>query len=231
MALVSVMMLGCGGGEGSGGDDPGGSGSSSIAVAYTPSPINAHAMQGYPAPITIRATLSPEPTAAVFPMIVASKPDIQTGSVYVERNPDGTYSTTLYTSSSLSIGVHEGTLTLRLYKDAQHTQQYALSGATVPYSITVEPLVSLTVRQGGVAITPGYGGYLVTSGQEVAITSNLPVTWDIGGGMTATLSSVSQTETTWNVILTGSSGWRDVVARSLGYAANSRSIPLTIAHQ
>jgi hypothetical protein len=85
-------------------------------------------------------------------VIVASKPDIQTGSVYVERNPDGTYSTTLYTSNSLSIGVHEGTLTLRLYKDAQHTQEYALSGATVPYSITVEPLVSLSVSQGGVGI-------------------------------------------------------------------------------
>jgi hypothetical protein len=33
------------------------------------------------------------------------------------------------------------------------------------------------------------------------------------------------------VILTGSSGYRDVVARSLGYAPNSRSIMLKIKPQ
>jgi hypothetical protein len=124
----------------------------------------------------------------------------------VLSKPAGTYSATLSTVASLAEGLHEGTLTLRLCTDPVCNGELPLRGATLQYSITVAPLLSLTPKVGGVALTPtGSDSYMITSGQTVTITSNLPVTWAKGSSIgAATLTTVSQTQTEWVVTVTAS---------------------------
>lgn len=228
LALL-CLVLGCGGG----GDDLGasdGSGGSSIAVAYTPSSIDVHAKQGMLRFVEVGAAFSPLPTTVVYPVIVQSGQDFQSGAA-VMPDGDGSYSATLYAKDTLALGAHQGTLTLRLYKDAAKTQQYSLTGATLPYSITVDPPVSVGVSVGGNPVTPQpyYGDYPIPANQTVTVTANMPVAWSYNGGLGTTVTVESQTDTTFQLRVSGSSGqWRNVQAASLDYGANSTTITLRI---
>ncbi|ABS28110.1 hypothetical protein [Anaeromyxobacter sp. Fw109-5] len=231
VVAVSVALACSGGDDGGEGGGGGGGGGSSITVTYVPAAIDAHAMVGYPAPVTVRATLSPEPTTMAYPVIVADHPHFMAGTTTVTQDLDGSYSATIYTTSTLTQGVHAGTLTLRLCKDSNCTQQYALTGASVAYSITVEPPPTLTVSVGGNTLTPiswdvnGAPTYGIDSGVPVTITASMPVTWANGSSWAVTLSSVSQTETTWTGTPSASSGhWFEIRAYSATYAPNSNSV-------
>jgi hypothetical protein len=177
--LFTLLLLTACGNGGEGGD-----GTIAISYAQTDGKIGGvvgHHPNGIGFNVT--ATLSSIPSGAVFPVVVASSSVIQTGSTTVLKNPNGSYTASLSTASSLAIGVYSGTLTLHLCKDSLCKDEYVLSGAALPFTIKViaEPtftLTATTLTSGGqstFAATSGF--YSIIAGTNVSLISNTPVSW------------------------------------------------------
>lgn len=177
LGAVTVLCA-CGGG--------GSSGSGSIAVTYSPESVTVGGVEGHhPNGIgfTVTATLSATPGGAVYPVIVSSDPVIQTGSTVAVKNADGSYTATLTTVPALGVGTYTGTLTLMLCKDPQCSSQYPVSGATLPFTITVipEPQFTLTANQvssgqATISAIPG-SHYFIVDGSDLTLTTDTPVVW------------------------------------------------------
>jgi hypothetical protein len=176
-ALLSLTS--CGGGGGGGG-------SGTISITYAPTAVKVAGVVGrdpFGIRFDITATLSSIPSGAVFPVIVASSSVIQTGSTTAVKNPNGSYTASLVTATSLAVGVYTGTLTLHLCKDALCKSEYALSGSTLPFTITIIAVptftLSATLLSGGPSTFVAAPGttYLITEGTNLSLSSNIPVMW------------------------------------------------------
>jgi hypothetical protein len=139
-----LALAACGGGGGGGGGD-----APATALTFNPSTVTANFQTGTSATVTVHAT--------------ARNPSIFTGSVYVFiEDPqrvladdfnlssvnESTFAATLYTSSSLPPGRHQGRLSVSLCRDAGCVSQYPGSPSTLPYDFTVShaPLVATPVQ-------------------------------------------------------------------------------------
>lgn len=179
--LIALLLLtACGGGGGGGGG--------TIAISYAQTDGKIAGIVGHhPFGIgfNVTATLSSVPSGAVFPVVVASSSVIQTGPTTVAKNPNGSYTASLTTASSLAIGVYTGTLTLHLCKDSLCKSEYTLSGGTLPFTITViaEPAFTLTSTAfpgpGTPSTVAAASGtfYSIVAGTNVSLTSDTPVVW------------------------------------------------------
>jgi hypothetical protein len=231
LAFAIAALGACGGGGSS--SSGAGSTDTTIAVTLSPDPLTATTEIGTGVPVTATATLSPLPVGNVFVVVVFDRPVIQTGALQVTSNPNGSYSATFQTDSTLAVGTYSGTLTLELCKDAQCASEYPLSGATLPYTFTVLDQVKLTATDaaGGAVPTNSAGTeYEVHSGDQVTVTSNTPVRWvasapDLGG----TLTPMATTTTTWIGAITGpATGIGGLSANAVALPADGKHLTFRI---
>jgi hypothetical protein len=193
-------------------------------MAFVPSSIQLVQTQGFEEQVSERITVNPTPQGTQFlAVVVADKPVVQTGQVFVSGNADGSVTATLTTDRALAPGTYEGQLTVRLCQDIECRNEVSLAGNVLPYSIQVLPRVQLEVTG---ATSQGLGNpnsYSVDGGATVVITSNTPVTWSRGSSISGTdLEVISSTPTRWEGRILGSSGaFIGVLAASIAKPANN----------
>jgi hypothetical protein len=135
-ASLLLALMACGGGGD--GSTPGDL-NSPIAIRFNPTTAQENVTRsGNLYTMLVTARLSHAPSGPAYAYVIADAPVLTPGATVVTRNADGSYTASLPVAASLPSGVHTGNLTLELCKDAACTQPYALTGATLPYVITVQ---------------------------------------------------------------------------------------------
>jgi hypothetical protein len=175
LVLALSALSACGGGGG-------GSSPSSIEVSLNPTPVTASWLDRWvPEPLTITARLSAVPTGAVYAVVVMDQAVFVEESVSVSQIDASTFSMSITPVRGLAVGEYSGNLTLHLCKDAACASEYTLSGAVLPYTLTVRPTLAVTVTIDGALQTSG--------GVPYEATAYFPLAFDIGSGVTVELSS------------------------------------------
>jgi hypothetical protein len=208
--FFSVMLAACGGGGS--GDKSAPAGNAATAVTYNMSTATVSFFQNQKQysttqaadpTISITATLSTLPSGTAYPVVAEDKAVFLTGSTVVVRNSSTNFTATLVPDVTLSPGIYKGTLTLMLCKDQACSAQYPLTGATLPYVITVTPQLTATIKINGViqpqplkATKPGF--YTIRAGQTLEMDSNLPIQWNYPNNPgEPKVTPTSTTSTTW----------------------------------
>jgi hypothetical protein len=207
-AVLSAALLGgCGGGGSSntGGSPP----EPVITAAFEPKEAQALVFENqkaysntYSMPEYIIATLvadGVDPTK-VFPVVKSDK--LMFSDLYIEASNLTRKLTILaLPASQTTAGTYTGKLTVTIYKDAAKTQAYTLSnGGVFPYTIKVDPELTITVKIDGVTQTQRISSsntsvssingntiywngaspqptFHLKPGQIVELKSSMPVTW------------------------------------------------------
>lgn len=130
--VVACALAACGGGGGGGGNanDP--------QITLSPSSLTANVEAGTSATLSVRATVgNPAALTGTLYIYIVDSRQVLTGTVNITPVDARTLTATVFTSPSLAIGQHTGTLQIQLCKDAQCASQYAGSPLPLPYTITV----------------------------------------------------------------------------------------------
>jgi hypothetical protein len=204
MSLVLAALAACGGGGG--GDGP------ELNVHIDPHEISArffHAQQhltntnSAPPSIGVTGTVDPVPQGAIYVRIVLDAPVFHS-DVGLEVFPPNIFAMSFWPLTDLPAGTYTGTITIQAFQDAALTKPYRVTGGTLPYTLTVDPELTVSVRIDGVlqpetftsshfAVTDfnpiGYGtiywrgadapaaSWTLHPGQVVELEANMPVTW------------------------------------------------------
>lgn len=232
-ALLSVALLAaCGGGGG------GGSGDFVYSVQFSPSPLTARWTDNRRAvdPVTVTASFDSLPTGNVFPVVVMDKPNFVSEAVAVRFVSGTTYEVDLTPVASLPVGVHTGTLTLKLCKDAQCASTYALTGGTLPYELTVAAAMAVSLTINGVAVPDGRGGQLtafeddvltvdISSGDTIELSSHAEVSWvtDTNQQAANSITVLESTPTSWRGVIAGPTNVKDLAVLAIPKDQNQRS--------
>lgn len=205
-ALVTLLAS-CGGGS-----------SESTAVttiAYSPSTLSASYFQNQssvnsyssaPPSADVSITLGGElPSGTVYVVIVQDQPLFANAS-FSQTGPYS-FTATLFPELTLTPNTYSGNLVLHLCKDSGCGAEYALSGATLPYTVTVTPELKITVKIDGVVsstihpsssnspvtdiwmntiywkYSPPASVATLTAGQVLELESNIPVNWTGAGDL------------------------------------------------
>jgi hypothetical protein len=196
--LPLLSLLACGGGSGSHID---------FTLTFTPAQLTAHYFhnqrsgQNSNSNVTasINGTIDPLPTANLYVVIAADAPVFQ-GDVSLTPTGGNGFTVSLSPNTSLSTGTHSGTLTIRMYQDAGLTKEYSVKGGKLPYTLTVDPELTVTVKIDGVlqsqtfsssntGVTAVYGNtiywysgqpaaaFTLPPGKVIELEASIPVTW------------------------------------------------------
>lgn len=134
LALIGCLGLSaCGGGEESE--------ESEYQVTYVPEILTAQVstaqLPNYD--VTHRFALSPAPASPVPMMFMEDSGSTFVGDTGIENLGGGWFVASMPIRGFTTTGVHSGTLTLQICKDPLCRTHSRLSGATLPYSITLTP--------------------------------------------------------------------------------------------
>lgn len=169
LALASIGLLpACGGG---GGSDASPSG---YSVSLSPNPLTGRWNDRFASvdPLTVTARFSPAPTGTVYPVVMMDAPNFETGSVAVRQISESTFEMDLTPVGTLPVGLHTGTLTLKLCKDSQCAAAYDLTGGSLPYELTVVAALAVKLSVNGKPVSNGAGGQ-VTAYSDDAVTMDI----------------------------------------------------------
>ncbi len=159
----------------------------------------------------VSGTVSPVPTGSIYPEITLNGQGFVAANTTVTVNGDGSYNAVFKPDTSLQPGTYPGTITLALYKDAALTQAYTVVGGTLPFAVTITPMLSGSIFDNGIqagsAFTPQtFGGQTIgiASGDIVEIETNIPTQWSwpnySNEGQVAPMQD--STLTAWRAIIT-----------------------------
>ena len=197
--LLPCLLISCGGG---------GSGSKvDFTLNFTPATLtsrffhNQHPFQNTYSTVSasIDGTIDPLPSSSLYVVISEDAP-VFLGTVSLTETGGNGFSISLTPDTSISAGTHSGNLTIRMYADAAFTKEYAVKGGTLPYTLTVDPELTVTVKVDGVlqaktfssSNTPvtaingstiyWYSGqpaarFTLPPGKVITLESSIPVTW------------------------------------------------------
>ncbi len=161
------------------------------------SPAKLEVCAGAGESITTTVSVTPEPQGpSLYAFIVQDQPILNPSWVTLMRQGPGTFKVGLLTSQTLPIGKHDGSITVRLCRDAQCVDEIPLTGNVLPYSIHAPSPPVLTVD--GVTGLFGVNGKTGT-GKPVVITSELPVLWTYRNF--TTFDIISSTPTRLEVVM------------------------------
>lgn len=203
LALFPLLgLLACGGGGGGSGGaptftlrfDPGG-----LAARYFHNQQNG--VNTYAAPVTasVGGTIDPLPSGTLYVVIVADAPVFLAGASVTFLGGNA-FSVSLTPDVALAPGTHAGNLTVHMFQDAALTKPYNVIGGTVPYTLTVDPELTVAVAIDGVpsgtvfsssstAVTalnvptiywyPSQpaAAFTLAPGQVISLEASVPVTW------------------------------------------------------
>ncbi len=169
---MACALVACGGGGGGGG----GGGANDPQITLSPGSLAANVESGTSATLSVRATVgNPAALSGTLYIYIVDSRQVLTGTVNITPVDERSVSATVFTSPSLPVGTHTGTLQIQLCKDAQCAAQYAGSPIPLPYTITVAagPLRAQAVNS--MAATVHWGATLT---QAVGVTVNsADLTW------------------------------------------------------
>lgn len=205
--IVSVFLLSaCGSGGGGGG---GGGGNSAVSPALTFSPSGLVETIGAGDSITLAVKATPASGAINGPVyiVITDNMGTITSNVSITPNGDGTYTATLETSPSLSVGHHQGNIQVRLCVDAACSSQYPGSPIPLPYDLNIVSATNLTPLVAWPAI-----GDWETFQRNAAHSGYVPVTLD---------PAQFTPRWSWSTPESGNKLHPVVVANGIVYAASS----------
>lgn len=210
-ALSVALLAACGGGGG------GGDGDASHSVQFSPSPLTARWLDSHVAvePVTVTATFGSLPAGNIYPVVLMDEPHFVSEAVAVRRLSGTTFAVDLTPKAGLSAGVHTGSLTLQLCKDAQCASTYPLTGGSLPYQLTVSAALAVSIKVNDVVVSNGFGGPLTAYADDV-------ISVDIASGVTVELNSHAEVDWvtsthqqeghTITVLSSSPTRWRGVIA-------------------
>ncbi|MBQ0941997.1 hypothetical protein KAK07_01480 [Ideonella sp. 4Y16] len=231
-ALLSFSLLAACGGGGGGGGDP------SYAVDLSPKPLTARWTDAMVVlePVSGTAVFDKAPTGTVYPVVVMDAPNFVSETVAVRQISGTTYEVDLTPKSSLSVGVHTGTLTLKLCKDPQCNAVYALTGGSLPYELTVSAAMAVSLTINGVPVPDGRGGQLtareddvltvdISSGDTIELSSHAEVDWvaSTNNQVNNSITVLSSTPTSWRAVISGPPNAKDLSVLAIPKDTNQRS--------
>ncbi|TFV90283.1 hypothetical protein E4K72_21040, partial [Oxalobacteraceae bacterium OM1] len=165
--VLCSTLAGCGGGGGGGAAGATSSGTVNAAasgtgftVSLTPASINAsfpaeqQALQlPYPPNVDITASVVPSSVSTpVYVYLVDPAGVLVLGKQTITKDSAGHYSAKLLFNQSLPAGTYTGKLQLQICQDAACATPYAVTGGTLPYTITVTPAIAISAKINGVAV-------------------------------------------------------------------------------
>jgi hypothetical protein len=149
-AVLLLLALACGGG---GGGSAGGDGV--LQTSFSPDPLVRTIYQHHPGiTMTLYAQVHPVPSETVYIALEDPQQVLVPGPLVVTNNGGGNFSADLPIKNDLTVGMHQGDFNLVMGKDAGFVERYTLSDSTIPYEITVEPLVTAILKVDGLVRTP-----------------------------------------------------------------------------
>lgn len=190
--VITAALAGCGGDGG--GQDGQDQTDGTLQITYSPNPIAFSTWQDWSGrQAYVTATVRPVPAELPHVYVLDSGAVFVAGTVAITGVGSGSSSASfragLPINNGLAPGAYQGTLTVKICRDADCTQPYALSQSTLPYDITVLPVTAglppliADVKIDGALVAdtnPGLSGdvrtYSVTmvSGHTVELEPSLP---------------------------------------------------------
>ena len=144
------LLLGCGGGSGSHTD---------FTLGFTPSQVTARFFHNQRSgentfdtqvAASVNGTITPIPSGSLYVVIALDFP-VFTGNPVLTALGGNAFSVTLTPDSTLAAGTHSGVMKIDLYGDAALTKHYNVAGNMLPYTLTVDPELTVTAKIDGVA--------------------------------------------------------------------------------
>jgi len=203
LALLPLLLglFACGGGGGS-------SAAPAFTLHFTPGQLTAqffhnqtYLQNTYANPVTagVTGTIDPLPSGTLYVLIVVDAP-VFVGDPAVSVLGGNAFSLSLTPDTNLAAGTYTGNLTIQLFQDATATNPYSVTGGTLPYTLTVDPELTVTATIDGVpagvvfsssntAVTSINGSTIywnpaqpaaavdLTPGQVLELQASVPVTW------------------------------------------------------
>lgn len=176
--LISLFLTACGGGGGGDSTPAAGSnnqGATAAALTFTPSTINQALTAGVSSTINFAATVNTPSdfngASAVYAYFVDDV-GVLLPNTQISRNSTTQYSVALYTSPALSVGTHQGNLTVKLCRDSNCASQFPGSPMLLPYSFQVNSPATLPTfgASSSVALTQSmYLGGIAPDSATIAI--------------------------------------------------------------
>jgi hypothetical protein len=143
-------------------------------------------------------TISPVPATA--PSVVAVVDRAIFTSILIEYTGGSGFNVRAMLDPEYPAGTYSGTVAFQLYEDAAHEVPYQVTGASVPYQVTVDPELTLQVAIDGVTVhstisssstavtqinlgtiywnpAAPSSSFSVRPGQVIALTASVPVSW------------------------------------------------------
>lgn len=198
--VLSVALAACGGDDSA----PGGAGTDTsgafVRVTFSPSELVAYRRAGEaPAYYRVKVTLDPLPVDAAFVQVTDPDGVVDTDTLEVEANPDGSYFAYVGIPGEAAPGTYEGALLLKLCRDGACADEIPLVGSSLPYRVTITPQATTTatavIRVNGIAQdlastldATGARHYAVTvrSGAKLEVSVPYdPVVWSYASGFTS----------------------------------------------
>lgn len=208
MVFAAMTLSACGGGDSSSPD---------MTVSFNPSALSAKGFQGQQAngnafqdsTVTVQAAVSGTASGIVYARVVDSGQGFGGGALNVSSVGSGRYSATLRPNMTLVPGTYTGSLTLQLCKDAGCASQYTTAGATLPYTVTISPRLSVDVYVNSTFVGTTLSGptlslqSAIPNNSTVEFRSNVPVQWQYssGPGFIGVTVNPSATSTDWKATL------------------------------
>lgn len=155
LALLSLLLglPACGGGGSEPGPPP-------IRLVFTPDRLTArffqhqqHLVNTYVSTVTaeVTATVEPMPSETTYVVVIFDQP-VFTGEPWVTYQGGNAFSLGFMPDTGLAPGTYSGNVTIQLFHDAALTNPYEVIGGTVPYTVTVDPELTVTATVDGVAV-------------------------------------------------------------------------------
>jgi hypothetical protein len=199
LLLLLLGVLACGGGSGSHPD---------FTLSFTPNRLTARffhnqrylentSLQSIAASVT--GTIEPLPTSTLYVVIVLDFP-VFVGNPALSLLGGNAFSLTLAPEVNLEPGTHTGNLAFKMFQDAARTKPYSVAGGTLPYTLTVDPELTVTVKIDGVAASALFSSsntavtdingstiywnhgqpaaaFTLAPGKVIELQASVPVTW------------------------------------------------------
>jgi len=201
--LASVFLLAglfaCGGG---------GSSKADFTLSFTPDRLTAryfhnqhHGVNTFTPPVTatVNGTIDPVPTSNLYVLVMVDSPVFQGNPSLVSLGGNA-FSLTLTPDLSLAAATHSGNLTIQMFQDSALSKPYTVAGGTLPYTLTVDPELTVTVKIDGVVAPQIFSSsntavtdinqstiywnglqppasFSLAPGKVIELTASVPVTW------------------------------------------------------
>lgn len=211
-SLLLVALPACQGGTGAGGGGGGGGDAPQLDIHFATAQITSRFFHGQqyltntstrPVVIQVNGTVAPVPQGQLYVRIVLDAP-VFDSNVGLDVFPPDSFELYFTPLMDLQPGTYTGTVTVQVFQDAAMTKPYRVTGGTLPYVVTVDPELTVSVKIDGVlqpetftsshfAVTYfnniGYGtiywdgatapasSYTLHPGQVVELEASVPVTW------------------------------------------------------